>query len=278
MMKSKHMFKRLLFILSIGLILYSWQAQAKPLKTISLAPHITELIYAAGGGDTLVGVSAYSNYPKQSAEKVVIGDAFRIDLEQIIALQPDLIFYWHGTTTNQVLQQLKQHQFKTVPIKIQSLSDIGDALLNIAEQLALPEPANYQHFMTRLHKHQQQKYPTHSAFIKLSDQPLYTVSQHHWMSEAAALCGLDNIFQELTVTAATVNKEAVIGHNPDVIIQMNPVNKNSPLQQWPQITAIKEQHIVVVDPDIFSRPTPRILDAVDSICRQVDQLSETAGE
>ncbi len=272
------MHTRFLPILFLGLLISSVQAQTKSPKAISLAPHITELVFAAGGGDNLVGVSAYSNYPEHATELPVIGDAFRIDLEQMLALQPDLVFYWQGSTTNQVLQQLQHHQFKTVPITIVSLSDIGNALLSIAEHLDLPQPASHQQFMSRLNQYKQQTHPAYSVFLQLSFQPLYTVSAPHWMSEAAGLCGLDNIFQDLPTTAATVTQEAVIGRNPDFIIQMQPADDSNPLQQWPQITAIKQQHIIVVDPDTFSRPTPRILDAVDSICRQVNQLSTSAGE
>ncbi|MCW8869319.1 MAG: helical backbone metal receptor, partial [Proteobacteria bacterium] len=269
---------RLLYFLTLSVLISSTQVHAEPLKTISLAPHITELVYAAGAGDTLVGVSAYSNHPEQATQKPIIGDAFRVDLEKIIALQPDMVFYWQGTTTQQVLQQLSQHKLKTIPIKIESLADIGQALITIAEQLNLPRPTRYDEFMNRLHKLQEQTHKSQSVFIQLSEQPLYTVSASHWMSEAAALCGLENIFQDLATTAATVNKEAVIGHNPDVIIRMQAINENSPLQQWPQISAIQNKHIVVLNPDIFSRPTPRIINAVEDLCRQVSQFSDNAGE
>ncbi|KAA3640848.1 MAG: hypothetical protein DWP95_07895 [Proteobacteria bacterium] len=279
---QKTMRKRLSYFITFCFLLtaFSGQSQSgKLLKTVSLAPHITELIYAVGGGDTLVAVSAYSNFPKQASEKAIIGDAFRIDLEQMIALQPDLIFYWHGTTSQQVLRQLKQHNLKTVAIKIDTLSDIGQAMLVIATQLNLPQPAAYHQFKSRLNNLQQSTHDdSRSVFIQLSQQPLYTVSSQHWMSEAASLCGLQNIFSELPTTAATVSQEAVIGHNPDVIIAMQAVNENNPLQQWPQITAIKQQHIAIVDPDTFSRPTPRILDAVDNLCQQVNQFSDAAGE
>lgn len=272
------MLKQFFYFLILSLVMTPGLSRGTELKTISLAPHITELIYAAGAGDSLVGVSAYSNHPPEATEIPVIGDAFRIDLEQIIALQPDLVFYWQGTTTNQVLQQLQQHQLTAVPIQIDTLKDIGQALLTITKHLNLPEPVAYRSFMAELNNHQQQIPAKQSVFIKLSEQPLYTVSSQHWMSEAAALCGLDNIFKDLATTAATVSKEAVIGRNPDVIIQMQAVNPDGPLQQWPQITAIENQHIIVVDPDTFSRPTPRILDAVTKLCRQLDQFSDTTGE
>lgn len=275
------MLKRIFCFLLVSLLTTSVSAGNKltqSLRTVSLAPHITELIYAAGGGDTLVAVSAYSDYPKQATEKPVIGDAFRIDLERMITLQPDLVFYWQGTTSQQVLQQLKQHGFTAVPIKIESLSDIGQALLTIANRLQRPQPDSYHEFMRQLHIRQQQDMKTRTVFIQLSEQPLYTVDATHWMSEAAGLCGLQNVFQDLMTTAATVSREAVIGHNPEVIVRMQAMTKDSPLQQWQQIEAIKNQHIAVVNPDLFSRPTPRIVDAVDSLCQQVNQFSVTAGE
>ncbi|MCX7545235.1 helical backbone metal receptor [Marinicella gelatinilytica] len=273
------MLNRCLYILLLSGLINPIHAQSdanKPVTTVSLAPHITELIYVAGGGETLVGVSAYSNYPKQAVNLTVVGDAFRIDLEQMIALQPDMIFYWQGTTTNQVLQQLQQHNLNTIPIKIDSLADIGEAIKDIAKHIGLKQPDAYQQFKKQLHSHKQQQSTIRSVFIQLSEQPLYTVSADHWMSEAAALCGLENIFQQLPTIAATVTKEAVIVKNPDVIIRMQPLNKNSPLKQWPQISAIKNNHIAVLNPDTFSRPTPRILNAIEDLCQQVNQFSGNA--
>lgn len=247
-------------------------------RIISLAPHITELIYDAGGGDFLVAVSAFSDYPQAAQKLPIVGDAFRIDLEQLLMLDADVVFYWQGNTSLTVMQQLEKQGLNLIPVEINSLADISKSLRMIAEHLKLPEPSSAKRIETKLNQIKQVKRPTQRLFIQLSEQPIYTVSGSHWMSEAAALCGLSNIFPTLATTAATVSKEAVIVANPEVILRTQKVTENSPLLQWPQIAAIKYNHIVVLDPDTFSRPTPRIVTAIDDLCRQVDQFSEATAE
>lgn len=242
-------------------------------RIISLAPHITELVYAAGGGESLVGVSAYSDYPEMAQNLTIVGDAFRIDLEQLLLLDADAVIYWHGNTSLTVMQQLEKHGFKLIPVEINNLSDIAISLRKIAEYLSLPEPESAKLLEAKLNKLKQTIRPSQRAFIQLSEQPIYTVSGTHWMSEAASLCGLSNIFPTLATTAATVSKEAVIVANPQVIIRTQELTDHSPLLQWPQIDAIKYNRIVTLNPNTFSRPTPRITQAIDDLCRQVDQFS-----
>lgn len=264
----------ILFSLASPLVTAANTSRDKPApRIISLAPHITELVYAAGGGESLVGVSAYSDYPEMAQNLTIVGDAFRIDLEQLLLLDADAVIYWHGNTSLTVMQQLEKHGFKLIPVEINNLSDIAISLRKIAEYLSLPEPESAKLLEAKLNKLKQTIRPSQRAFIQLSEQPIYTVSGTHWMSEAASLCGLSNIFPTLATTAATVSKEAVIVANPQVIIRTQELTDHSPLLQWPQIDAIKYNRIVTLNPNTFSRPTPRITQAIDDLCRQVDQFS-----
>ncbi len=101
---------------------------SKLITSISLAPHLTELVYSAGGGSNLLGVSAYSNYPEDALNKQIIGDAFHLNLELISELKPDVIFYWHNGTPLQTIEQLKSLGFNLENIDITYLADIPQAI------------------------------------------------------------------------------------------------------------------------------------------------------
>jgi iron complex transport system substrate-binding protein len=237
---------------------------------ITLSPHLTELVYSAGGAEQLVGVSAYSNYPQAATQLPVIGDAFRLDLEQIKLLDPTVIFYWHQGTATQVVSQLNELNFNTVKVDIRSLSDIPRAIRQIADTLGTSPLAETQTFSNSLEQLRKQTRPAMTALIQIADKPIYTVGGQHWMTEAIAVCGLSNVYQSLEAPSAAVTLESAIAHNPQVIITTLPFDDNSSLAAWAQLEAIDKQQVVQLEADHFTRPTLRLLLAIEHLCTTVD--------
>jgi len=238
------------------------------IKSITLSPHLTELVYSAGGANTLVGVSSYSNYPEIALTIPVIGDAFRLDLELIKTLDPDVIFYWKNGTANQVVEQLNRLDFNLHEVSIHTLSDIPRAIQDISQVLNTTPTEPINHFLNKLNKIKNRPHTQQSALIQISNQPIYTVNGSHWMSEAIEACGLQNIFANLEAGSAAVTMESIIFKQPQVIINLDQSNTLNPLSKWNNIPAIKNNHIIHVNADKFSRPTLRILDAIETICAQ----------
>ncbi len=241
------------------------------IRSISLAPHLTELIYSAGGQNNLIGVSAFSNYPPDALNKQIIGDAFHLNLELISELNPDVIFYWHNGTPAQTIEQLKSLGFKLQNIDITDLSDIPKAIQQIAETLKTQPNEDTRAFLPQLKqlKQQAKNQIRLSALIQISDQPIFTVNGNHWMSEAIETCGLINVFADLPNLSAAVTLESVILKKPDVIIRMEPLMAENQLSAWTIIPAIEKQNIVVLEADHFTRPTLRTLSAIRSLCQQM---------
>ncbi len=266
------MIKKLLCGLLLCLFLCPAEAtDTTPKKTsITLAPHLTELVYSAGGGDTLVGISAYSDYPGDTANKQIIGDAFHLNFELMTTLQPDVVFYWQDGTPQQTIEQLKSRQFNLIGIAIKQLADIPAAIDLIATQLGTqPVPANQQ-FLPELRRLQQTPHKQQTALIQISDQPIYTVNGAHWMSEAISVCGLTNVFTDLDQLSAAVSLESVVLKKPEVIVSLQSTTAdNNPLLQWPSIPAIKNQRLIHLNADHFTRPTLRTLQAIRSLCEQL---------
>lgn len=255
---------------SVLMILFIIQAAAsdQPITSITLSPHLTELVFSAGGKQSLIGISAYSNYPEESKDIAIIGDAFRLDYELIKALQPDVVFYWKDGTANQVIQQLEKLNFKLQEINITQLSDIPKAIVQISQTLNTTPLESPDLFIQRLELLKAKASTSKTALIQISDKPIYTVNGEHWMSEAIGICGLKNVFAELKPLSAAVTLESVILNKPEVIITTGQYDNNA-LIQWPNIPAVKNNLIIQLNADTFTRPTLRILIAIDHLCQAV---------
>ncbi len=241
-------------------------------SAITLAPHLTELVFSAGGGDLLVGISAYSDFPQAALDKQVIGDAFHLNLELIKQINPTVIFYWQNGTPQQTINKLREMEFNLVAIKTDQLADIPKAIKQIATILNTQAVEQTNNFNPSLEKLKSTTTTTKTALIQISDQPIYTVDSSHWMSEAAAVCGLENIFKELPTPSAAVNLESIVLNKPEVLIRIAPFTKDKQLAQWESIPAVKNQHIAVLEADHFTRPTLRILKAIQSLCKQANDF------
>jgi iron complex transport system substrate-binding protein len=245
-------------------------------RIISLAPHATELLYAAGAGAKLVGVSEYSDYPPQANRVASIGSALALDLERIVMLKPDLIVAWNGGNSAAQIAKLrslgipifesKPHDFDTVAASLERLS-----------QLAGTGPtgrAAAENFRARL-KHLTATYPQRPAvtvFYQIWRDPLMTLNDAHMVSSAIRLCGGRNVFGQLPQLAPTVGIEAVLRANPEVIVFGNHA-KDDTLSHWrhfPTLTAVARGNLVAIDSDLMARAGPRILDGTEALCQQLD--------
>ncbi|MCF6301132.1 MAG: helical backbone metal receptor [Proteobacteria bacterium] len=241
------------------------------IRIVALSPHITELVFSAGAGDKLVGVSSFSDFPEDALSITQVGDAFRLDYEQLSVLLPDLIFYWDGGTSKQLVQQLVELNFKLIPIRIDQLEDIPKAILQIARLAGTHVSPQVSEFSTYLAQLKSQPAPHLRGLIQLSDQPIFTVNGDHWMSEAVNLCGVENIFSDLELPSAAVDFEAIVDRDPELIIRLETGQTSNMWSEWPSISAVKENRIIELNPDHFSRPTLRILEGIKALCKTLEK-------
>lgn len=235
---------------------------------ITLSPHLTELAISAGAIDNLIGrVSFPGDTAPHLKDISTIGDAFKLDYETIVSLNPDYILSWDGGTPVSMVNKLKSLNFDVIEISIDKLSDIPQAIAKIAhltktEQYA---QANINTFNQQLTALKTQNTVQKSAFIQTYHQPLYTVSSKHWMSEAAQVCGFHNIFEDLSTKSAAVSLESVISINPQTIIIIG--NKNDlDWSQWPDLSAVKDENIIELSPHDFAQPSMQILAGIKKLC------------
>src|SRR5688572_5161853 len=114
--------RRILFCLLVGSLLTAATSPAR--RIVTLAPHLTELVYTAGAGDRLVGAEAYSDYPEAAKRLPRVGDAFQVDYERLLALKPDLVLVWATGTPEPVIEQLQRMRLRVERIAISNLDAI----------------------------------------------------------------------------------------------------------------------------------------------------------
>jgi iron complex transport system substrate-binding protein len=245
-------------------------------RIVTLAPHLAELVHAAGAGERLVGTVEWTDYPPAAAALPRIGDAFRLDLEALAVLAPYLVLAWKGGNPDHMIEQLEQRGYRVVALAPQRLDDIGDQLEEIgrlagSSQTARAAAAEYRAGLEALRRAQSGKRELR-VFYQVSWRPLYTVGGRQLVSEVIALCGGRNIFAELGELAPAVGIEAVIARDPEVILTAAVQRAElAEWQRWPGIAAVAHGHLYSVDGDVVVRASPRILEGTQQVCTAFDR-------
>jgi iron complex transport system substrate-binding protein len=246
------------------------------LRIVSLAPNLTELAYAAGAGDALVGTVEYSDYPAAAKALPRVGDAWRVDVEQVLALRPDLVLAWASGTPEETIGRLRSMRLRVVAVKTFSIADVAAALRQlgaIAGTGAVAEVAarRYEGEMREL-RLAHAGVRRLSVFIEIDDEPLYTVNGNHVISEVVSLCGGDNVFADLPQLAPQVALEAVLARDPEVILSTDDTVRDPTelWRPWTRMRAIRAGTIFALDSDTVTRATPRLAEGARAVCAALD--------
>jgi iron complex transport system substrate-binding protein len=251
-------------------------------RVISLAPHVTELLYAAGGGAKIVGAVSYSDYPPEAQQLPRVGDNKALDLERIVALQPDLIVVWrHGNAQRQLdrLRELHVPLFFSEP---HHLDDVAVSLTKLGQLLGTSPTADtaaaaYRRDIARL-RAQYASRPPVSVFYQVWDKPLMTLNGEHMVSDVITLCGGRNVFAGLQPLVPTVSTEAVLAANPEAIVTAAPgaTRPDTSLPQldtwraWPGLIAVARHNLFAIDGDLINRPAPRLAQGAQQLCEDLE--------
>jgi iron complex transport system substrate-binding protein len=250
------------------------------LRVVALAPHLAELMFAAGAGVQLVGVSSYSDYPADVRNLPVVGDAFRIDQEQLALLRADLLLAWGGGTPAHIVDALRERGYRVELIRTASLSDIAAALLRIGEltgrvETARNAAATFERDLAALAARWQDAAEIR-VFYQVSLRPLYTVNGRHYISELISLCGGHNVFAELNELAPMISEEAVLDRDPEVILSAATSDESTARAwgYWSNLAANRYANHFTIPADAVARPTPRVVAAGSSICAALQQARQ----
>lgn len=253
---------------------------AEPLRIVTLAPHLAELVFAAGAGSQLVGVSSYSDFPEAVRTLPVVGDAFRVDRERLALLDADLLLAWESGTPAHIVDSLSAGGHRVELIRTRNLSDISIALHRIgaltkSEDSARMAAEAFEKKLTQLALRWQDA-ESIRVFYQVSLRPLYSINGDHYISELISLCGGKNIFADLSDLAPMISEEAVLDRNPEVMLAADTGGESTAAQwgYWDGLAANQYASHFVIPADAVARPTPRVIEAGEAICAALQEGRE----
>ena len=247
-------------------------------RFISLAPHITEILFAVGAGSQVVGAVSFSDYPPEAEQIPRIGSSDRFSYETIVNLQPTLVFGWKSGNGQDNLQQIEKLGIPVYAHEPRTLEDVADSLETFGK-LAGREAQGQQQaslFRTRLENLRQtysDKAPV-SVYYQLWNEPQMTVNDEHLISDVIRLCGGANIFADAIPLIPKISVEVVIQRKPEVIVATGMAEERpawlDDWRKWSSLPAVSREQLFHIHPDLLHRHSPRILDGAEILCEQLD--------
>lgn len=266
-----------LFMLTLLISGTSWSNSYQ--RIITLAPHATEMAFAAGLGKQIIAVSELSDYPAQALQLEKVASYQGIKIERILALKPDLVITWPAGNPIRELEKLEQLGIKLFPANARNLDEIADSIEALSQfaqnpQTGLDNARQYRHQLTQLKNQYGHREPV-SYFYQLSEKPIITMAQDNWPSEVFRFCGGRNIFEQSSAPYPQVGIEQVLLAKPEVIFSsQHAINNGAMWLSWADIPAVRNHHLWTLNADWINRATPRTLLAVKEVCEYLDLARE----
>ena len=243
-------------------------------RVVSLAPHITELLFAAGAGHTVVGVSSWSDYPPEAKKLPVVAEGNRLDLERIIDLKPDLVIAWKSGSNTHQIKRLKSLGLTIFESEPRHFADIASSVERFAKLTGSGDgTVAAKAFREQLEqlKHRYSGKKTLRIFYQIWPSPLMTLNDQHLVADIFTLCGATNIFGQLPSLSPSISTEAVVKANPDAIIIVDA--SSATLDRWRSLRMLKatqKNNLFTVSGTLTNRAGPRIVEGAAQLCEHID--------
>jgi iron complex transport system substrate-binding protein len=238
-------------------------------RAVSLAPNLTENTFAVGAGDRLVGVTTYCNYPEQALAVEKVGDTQVPNVERIIALRPQVVLVSTASQLEAFTRTLADQNiavFVTNPTSfggvLRNLEQLGEIFGTQAEAKAVIEDLKRRSEAIERSAHSK---PKVRVFVQISREPLYTVGRDSFVTEIVQRAGGDVVTKDVEKAFPVLSKETALALSPDVIVLSDSEDNREPNDAFRNSPAVKNARVFRVNPDILSRPGPRLIDAMEQI-------------
>lgn len=250
---------------------------AGPRRVVSLAPSITETVFALGFGDRLVGVTTYCDYPAEARQLPKIGGFINPSLEAIVDKRPDLVIGVRDSTHPVKIKEIENLGIKVVLMNVTSLEDIMNSFKSMARLLGNPQAGDRlaNNLTRRLDAVQKRVAPAprRSTLLAVGARPLVAVGGKNFIDELITMAGGDNIAGDSTQPWLNLPDEYVVAKAPQVIIQAGMGSeRGAPAKYWrdlKSIPAVKEGRVYSYPSDKILRPGPRVGEGLEEIARLI---------
>jgi len=253
-------------------------ALAQPARRIvSLAPHLTEQLFAIGAGDLIVGTTDFADFPEAAKRLPRVARAHSVDLERVSAARPDLVLVWGSgfpPATIDAVRRLGVPTFVSEPARLADIATSLERLGVLTGRSSSRAAAGFNAKLSALRERYRGRREVR-VFYQVWSDPLMTLGGRHLVSEGIGLCGGRNVFADLAPIAPRVSTEAVLAADPEVIVTAEPgARPSGALESWKRferVTAVRRNLLVTLDADRINRNGPRIVDELAVLCEAIDR-------
>lgn len=248
-------------------------------KIVSLAPSITEILFALGLHDEIAGVTDFCDYPEAALKKPRIGGFVSPDIEKIVSLRPDLIIAIRDGNRLEVLHRLDDLGLSVYWIDPRGFDGVIGTIRNLGEVVGRPsESRRTAEEMVRKKENivaATRALPRPRVFFQVGDTPMITVGSRTLASDLIRLAGGRSISEDETIDYPLYSMETIMAMAPEIIIMSSmDSKKNYPnlvkkWQRWKNLPAVRMNAIYVVDSNLVDRPTPRIVEGLEAMVRMI---------
>ncbi len=240
-------------------------------RIVSLAPSSTEIVYALGAGDLVVGVDRFSDYPRRATQVAQVGSNMEPSLERILALKPDVVLVATSANAPRVVDQLTQVGLTVYVSKAESLEAIFTDVTGIGH--ALGREAQAQALVAQLHARlaaveQRIDARSVSCAVIVWPAPLVVAAGGNHVNDLLAVAGGKNVVDDSPVAFPTYSLERLVKKAPEVLLvgtHATGAPALAPLEQLTSIPAVRDHRVHLVDGDLLFRPGPRVIDGIELV-------------
>lgn len=250
-----------------------------PKRIITLAPNLTEMIYALNQEDRLVGNTLYCNYPKEAEKITKVGDMLTMNYEVILSLKPDLVFITVEGNTKDNYDRLKEFGINVFVSNPRNYNDIKQTFLQFGKIFDVYESADsiiktWDKQLSEIRSQIGNR--KKSALFLAAITPIMAAGRTTFINEFIEICGLENIVKESKINYPVFSREEIIKVDPDYIIyaskeELTKKYLTDIYAEWENLSAVKNDNIIFVDPDLFFRPGPRFVEAVKTLYTKINK-------
>ncbi len=245
-----------------------------PRKVVSMAPSNTEILYALGLGDRVVGVTTYCNYPPEAANVAKVGDAYSPDYEKIVSLEPDLVLAV-GTADSQIVKGLESYGLKVFVLQAATVDAVPGTIELVGQVMGVrakgKEVADaLRERIAAVKRRIPEAQADRPSVFWVLDSDLWTVGPSSFVGDLISAAGGVNIAADkLGTEYGQLSLEYILETDPEVIV-IPVLDPSVPaalekLVGWDTLTAVKNGRVYQIDPDVVSRPGPRIAEALEEV-------------
>jgi iron complex transport system substrate-binding protein len=248
------------------------------MRIVTLAPSLTELVFAAGVGERVIGVAEHSDFPPSVKRLPMVYTGSNFRMEQMAGLKPDLVIAYRDGLRREDIDTISKFGTNVFVANARSLEDVP-RLLNAIGVMTRVDVTDvvlgYEKKLDALRRANEYK-PRVSAFLEIWNRPLTTVTRTHFLGEALDICRAENVFDKLEGNAPKVTWQEVMERDPYVIVgASSAANRDEFLANWRMrrsIPAVSAERLIFIDSEAIQRPTVRTPDGIAILCAELDKM------